>query len=81
MDFWSLLHPGADLLDPGGEVDCKLEGVLVRIAGIVDRKLEPRETDVWCKRNWRGLQLQKKLCEVEEVEIDGDGSEGWIRDV
>jgi len=46
VDFWSLLHPGADFLDPGGEVDCELEGVFVRTAGIVDCKLERREADV-----------------------------------
>ena len=46
VDFWSLLHPGTDLLDPGGEVDCELEGAFVRTAGIVDCKLERREADV-----------------------------------
>jgi hypothetical protein len=41
VDFWSLLHPGADFVEElGGVVEFDLVGVVVRIAGIVDCKLE-----------------------------------------
>jgi hypothetical protein len=37
VDFWSLLHPGADLVEElGGVVEFDLIGVVDRIAGIVD---------------------------------------------